>query len=227
MHTSKFNKSYSDHCKSTHKPTKQFNVSVSALVVSWFLLAQPAMAATETTIFAGGCFWCVESDFEKVPGVKNAVSGFTGGHLDKDVTYKKVTAGGTGHREAVKITFDPDQVSFETLLDIFWRSVDPTDAGGQFCDRGESYSTAIYATSENQVKLASSSKDAINSSGVLPNPIITPIIEAGAFYDAEEYHQDYYKKNPLRYRFYRYRCGRDNSVQALWGDQAHAGIPGF
>ncbi|MEP3276362.1 MAG: peptide-methionine (S)-S-oxide reductase MsrA [Stappiaceae bacterium] len=184
----------------------------------------PALAASETAIFAGGCFWCVESDFEKVKGVTSAVSGYTGGHT-KDVTYKKVTAGGTGHREAVKITFDPDVVSYGTLVDIFWRSVNPTDAGGQFCDRGESYSTAIYTTSKKQTNIAQQSKERIDASGILKQPIVTPIKTAGAFYNAEDYHQDYHNKSPLKYKFYRYRCGRDQEVRALWGNEAHAGIP--
>lgn len=200
----------------------------ATMLASAFVLAAlfhtPAVAATETAIFAGGCFWCVESDFEKVNGVKSAVSGYTGGHAT-DVTYKKVTAGGTGHREAVKITFDPNVVSYATLVDIFWRSVNPTDAGGQFCDRGESYSTAIYTTSDKQAKIAKQSKERIDASGVLKSPIVTPIKAAGTFYDAEEYHQDYYKKSPLKYKFYRYRCGRDQEVRSLWGGEAHAGIP--
>ncbi len=166
--------------------------------------------------FAGGCFWCVESDFDKVPGVVRTISGYTGGLL-KDPTYKRVSAGGTGHREAVQIFYDSKKVSYEKLLDIFWLSVDPTDAGGQFCDRGQSYETAIFANSPAQRRLAEASKQKLNKSGVLKKPIVTPIETAGAFYPAEDYHQDYYKKNPLRYKIYRYACGRDARVGEVWG----------
>lgn len=177
----------------------------------------------EVAIFAGGCFWCVESDFDKVPGVLSTVSGYTGSAF-KDPTYKTVSAGGTGHLEAVKITFDPTKVTYDRLLHIFWRSVDPTDGGGQFCDRGVSYQTAIYATSDKQLATAKSSKTALGKSKVLKAPIVTPVLTASKFYPAEMYHQNYYKKNPVRYTFYRYRCGRDMRIERLWGDQAHAGI---
>ena len=170
----------------------------------------------EVATFAGGCFWCVESDFDKVPGVVRTISGYTGGLL-KDPTYKRVSAGGTGHREAVQIFYDSKKVSYEKLLDIFWLSVDPTDAGGQFCDRGRSYETAIFANSPAQRRLAEASKQKLNKSGVLKKPIVTPIETAGVFYPAEDYHQDYYKKNPLRYKFYRYACGRDTRVREVWG----------
>jgi peptide-methionine (S)-S-oxide reductase len=175
-------------------------------------------------IFAGGCFWCVESDFDKVPGVTGTVSGYTGGGTE-DPTYRQVSAGGTGHREAVKITYDPKTVSYDKLLHVFWRSVDPTDGGGQFCDRGDSYATAIFATDAEQRAAAEASKKALMESGVLEAPIVTPVEAAGAFYPAEDYHQDYYKKNPIRYKIYRYGCGRDGRIKALWGDQAHDGIP--
>ncbi len=161
----------------------------------------------------------MEADFDKVPGVVRTISGYTGGHL-KDPTYKEVSAGGTGHREAVQIFYDPEKVSYEELLDVFWHSVDPTDAGGQFCDRGPSYETAIFANSPAQRRLAKASKEELESSGVLDKPIVTPIETAGAFYPAEDYHQDYYKKNPVRYRIYRYSCGRDSRLEEVWGDQA-------
>jgi peptide-methionine (S)-S-oxide reductase len=173
--------------------------------------------------FAGGCFWCVESDFDYVPGVVRTVSGYTGGAL-KNPTYKQVTAGGSGHREAVQIFYDPNKVTYATLLDVFWRSVDPTDGGGQFCDRGESYATAIFANSPEQQRLAEESKRKIQTSGILKRPIVTPIETAGPFYPAENYHQDYYTKSPVRYKYYRYRCGRDQRVMQLWGDEAHFGI---
>ena len=173
--------------------------------------------------FAGGCFWCVESDFDKVPGVVETISGYTGGTV-ANPDYKQVTKGGTGHREAVQIRYDPTQVSYERLLHVFWRSVDPTDDGGQFCDRGESYQTAIFAGSEEERRLAEASKEALDRSMVLDAPVVTPIEAAGEFYPAENYHQDYYTKNPIRYRFYRFSCGRDSRVQQVWGRQAHEGI---
>ena len=176
-----------------------------------------------TATFAGGCFWCVESDFDAVPGVVETISGYTGGTVDNP-TYKQVTVGGTGHREAVQIRYDPKQVSYERLLHVFWRSVDPTDDGGQFCDRGESYQTAIFVGSEEQRLLAEASREALEQSEVLDAPVVTPIEMAGAFYPAENYHQDYYTKNSVRYRFYRFSCGRDSRVQQVWGDQAHDGI---
>jgi peptide-methionine (S)-S-oxide reductase len=177
----------------------------------------------EVATFAGGCFWCVESDFDNVPGVVRTISGYTGGALP-DPTYRQVTAGGTGHREAVQIFFDPNQVTYAALVEIFWRSIDPTDAGGQFCDRGESYETAIFANTLEQTRQAEASKDELLSSGVLEQTVVTPIEVAGPFYPAEDTHQDYYQKNPLRYGFYRYRCGRDSRVEALWGEDAYRGI---
>ena len=176
-----------------------------------------------TATFAGGCFWCVESDFDKVPGVVETISGYTGGTV-ANPDYKQVTRGGTGHREAVQIRYDPKQVSYDRLLHIFWRSVDPTDGGGQFCDRGESYQSAIFAGNEEERRLAEASKEALEQSMVLDSPVVTPIERAGEFYPAEDYHQDYYTKNPVRYRFYRFSCGRDSRVQQVWGRQAHEGI---
>jgi len=174
--------------------------------------------------FAGGCFWCVEADFDKVPGVVRTVSGYTGGPV-KNPTYEQVTAGGTGHREAVRIFYDPKKVSYGKLLDIFWRSVDPTDAGGQFCDRGQSYETAIFANSPVQLRLAEASKRQLTESEVLKKSIVTPIETAGAFYPAEDYHQDYYKKSSLRYKYYRFSCRRDARIREVWGKDAHRGIP--
>lgn len=206
------------------------SVFVVALLIGGSALAAQAAgpadapkAATaeglEVATFAGGCFWCVESDFDKVPGVVRTISGYTGGHL-KDPTYKQVSAGGTGHREAVQVFYDPGKVSYEKLLQVFWRSVDPTDSGGQFCDRGASYETAIFANSPAQRRLAEASKEKLDESGVLDKPVATPIETAGAFYPAEGYHQDYYKKNPLRYRYYRYACGRDARLEEVWGEKA-------
>ena len=166
-------------------------------------------------IFAGGCFWCVEADFEKLPGVIEAISGYAGGHV-KNPTYKQVVRGGTGHYEAAKIIYDPNKVSYGELLEFFWTTVDPTDDGGQFCDRGQSYATAIFANSE-QIEIARSSKKTLQNSGRLKDKVVTPVIAAGAFYDAEAYHQDYYKKNPIRYKYYRNGCRRDKRLKQIWG----------
>ncbi len=168
----------------------------------------------QTAIFAGGCFWCVESDFDKVQGVVETISGYTGGTVDNP-TYKQVTTGTTGHYEAVQITFDADIVSYDQLLYVFWRTVDPTDAGGQFCDRGSSYRTAIFAT-DAQLPAARASKAALN----IGAEIVTPILPATTFYPAEDYHQNYYTTNSLSYKFYRARCGRDARVRQIWGDEA-------
>ena len=201
-------------------------VAVSMLAV---VAPQPVLAAAGDKLavatFAGGCFWCVESDFDTVPGVVETISGYTGGSVDNP-TYRQVSEGGTGHREAVQIRYDPKQVSYEQLLHIFWRSVDPTDSGGQFCDRGDSYQTALFAGTEEERRLAEASKDALERSATPMDTIVTPIEPLGEFYPAEDYHQDYYKKNPIRYKFYRFSCGRDARVQEVWGDQAHEGIEG-
>ena len=195
-----------------------------ATVAALSLIAHAASAQQlEKAVFAGGCFWCVESDFDKVPGVVSTVSGYTGGKT-KDPTYRQVTAGGTGHYEAVEITYDPAKVSYEMLLAAFWRSVDPTDDGGQFCDRGQSYETAVFVANDKERALAEASKTAAQK--LLDKPIVTPILAAGPFHEAEDYHQDYYKNNPLRYRYYRFSCGRDRTVKDLWGEHAYEGIPG-
>ncbi len=176
---------------------------------------------TATAIFAGGCFWCVESDFDHVPGVLETVSGYSGGETTQP-TYKNHHQG--RHREVVRISYDPKTVSYGQLLDIFWRSVDPTDAGGQFCDRGHSYTTAIYSVDENQRAEALESLNKLKSDGVLKDSIVTAIEPASEFWPAEDYHQDYYLKNPLRYKYYRAACGRDKRVKKVWGNEAHAGI---
>ncbi|MGE0768762.1 MAG: peptide-methionine (S)-S-oxide reductase MsrA [Hyphomicrobiaceae bacterium] len=174
---------------------------------------------TEVATFAGGCFWCVESDFDKVDGVISTVSGFMGGTTPHP-SYKQVSAGGTGHLEVVQITFDPAKVSYSKLVEHFWRTIDPYDAGGQFCDRGQSYTTAIFTYSNEQKKIAEASKEALMKSGPLKEPIATVIRDAGPFTAAEDYHQNFYKTNPVRYKFYRYGCGRDQRVEALWGKKA-------
>jgi peptide methionine sulfoxide reductase msrA/msrB len=172
---------------------------------------------TATAVFAGGCFWCTESDFEKVDGVIDAISGYTGGHV-KNPSYNQVSAGGTGHLESVKVIYDPSKVSYEQLLDYFWRHVDPTDPGGQFVDRGSQYRSAIFYANETQKRLAEKSKQQLEASGKFNKPIVTEILPLGKFYPAEDYHQDYYKKNPIRYHYYRYGSGRDQFLKKTWGD---------
>lgn len=174
----------------------------------------------ERAYFAGGCFWCTESDFESVEGVIDARSGYTGGHVDEP-TYEQVSAGGTGHAESIEVLYDPARVSYDRLLDVFWHSVDPTDAGGQFCDRGSSYRSAVFAASDAQLEAARASKSALEKTKPFDAPIVTEITRLERFWPAEDYHQDFYKKNPLRYKFYRTGCGRDARVKKLWGDQAY------
>ena len=170
-----------------------------------------------TAVFAGGCFWCVESDFDKVDGVVETISGYTGGTLTNP-TYKQVSYEETGHYEAVKVTYDPDQVSYETLVSYFFRHVDPTDPNGQFCDKGDSYRTAVFVENADERATAEGEIVEIEASGVLGKPVVTPVLDAGTFWPAENYHQNYYKKNPLKYRYYRTACGRDARVRKLWGD---------
>ncbi len=183
--------------------------------------AQAQNVRTRTAIFAGGCFWCMEKDFEHVPGVVSTQSGYAGGHTENP-TYKNYDKG--GHIEAVQILFDPQKITYDQLLHTFWRSVDPTDANGQFCDRGHAYSTAIFALNDEQLQIAKQSKQDLIENNPLPNPIVTPILTSGTFWPAEEYHQNYYKKASLKYNFYRLNCGRDKKIRALWGKEAHAGI---
>lgn len=174
-------------------------------------------AGTEQAIFAGGCFWCTEADFERVPGVIAAVSGYVGGRT-RNPTYEQVSAGGTGHYEAVLVTFDPARVSYAALARHYFRTVDPTDAGGQFCDRGDSYRTAIFVLDPAQRRLAEAAK--AEAERALGGRVVTPVIPSGRFYPAEAYHQDYYRRNPVRYRYYRWNCGRDARLRAVWGDAA-------
>ena len=174
--------------------------------------------------FAGGCFWCTESDFEKVDGVVEVISGYTGGHT-KNPTYEEVSSGVTGHIESVQVIYDPAKVSYEQLLDVFWRHVDPTDAGGQFVDRGTQYRSAIFYQDDEQRREAEASRDRLAKSGRFDKPIVTEILKLGPFYPAEEYHQDYYKKNPLRYKYYRYGSGRDQFLEKTWGKEQTAVPP--
>lgn len=172
---------------------------------------------TKVATFAGGCFWCTESDFEKVPGVQKVISGYTGGKKENP-TYEEVSSGRTGHLEAVQVHYDPGQVTYEKLLEVFWRHIDPTDGGGQFVDRGTQYRSAVFYHDEEQKRLAEKSRDSLATSGKFPGPVATEILPLTKFYEAEDYHQDYYKKNPLRYRFYRSNSGRDQFLKKTWGD---------
>lgn len=173
--------------------------------------------------FGGGCFWCVESDFDKVPGVVATTSGYLNGR-SKNPGYREVSAGGTGHVEAVRIVYDPKKVSYSQLLHVFWRTHDPLTANAQFCDHGDQYRPAIIVHTPQQKAAAEASKAQLQQSGVLKGRIVTGIENAGTFYEAEDYHQDYYKKNATKYKFYRWNCGRDQRVRQLWGDQA-GGLP--
>ena len=173
---------------------------------------------TQSAVFAGGCFWCTESDYEKVEGVIEAVSGYTGGKMENP-TYKQVSAGGTGHVEAIKVTYDPDEVSYDQLLDVFWRHVDPTDAGGQFVDRGDQYRSAIFYATDEERQMAETSKKALDTSGRFDRPVVTDILHLGSFFEAEDYHQDYYKKNPVRYKWYRSGSGRDRFLEMTWAGE--------
>ncbi|MBZ0209973.1 MAG: peptide-methionine (S)-S-oxide reductase MsrA [Hyphomicrobium sp.] len=173
----------------------------------------------EVATFASGCFWCTESDFDKVPGVKETISGFMGGQT-KNPTYAQVSMGDTGHAEAVQLKYDPKQVSYQQLLDYYWRHVDLLDGGGQFCDRGSQYRPVIFAHTGEQKKLAEDSKAALESSKRFDAPIAVQIVDAGPFTPAEDYHQNYYETNPLKYRYYRYACGRDARLKEIWGAEA-------
>jgi len=200
----------------------------AAIVGSIVLLAtqapaqpQPASApaVTAKATFAGGCFWCVESDFDKVPGVISTTSGYTGGTV-ANPSYEQVSGKHTGHAESVEIVYDPGQVSYEQLLQHYWHSIDPTTKDRQFCDVGSPYRTAIFTHGDEQMRAALASKAALEKSKPFKDPIVTEIVAAGPFYPAEAYHQDYYLKNPLRYKYYRTGCGRDARLHELWGAQA-------
>jgi peptide-methionine (S)-S-oxide reductase len=182
-------------------------------------MAQSPAAPSGKAIFAGGCFWCVEADFDKVPGVLSTTSGYIGGKVPNP-TYEQVSAKGTGHAEAVEIVFDPGKVSYEQLLEHFWRTIDPTTKDRQFCDAGTPYRTAIFAVDAAQLKAAQASLAALEKNKPFGEPIVTQIALAGPFYAAEDYHQDYYKKNPVRYQYYRTSCGRDARLKQLWGKPA-------
>lgn len=179
-------------------------------------LANSSWGDSRQALFAGGCFWCMEADFEKLPGVLSVTSGYTGGNT-ANPNYKAVSRGGTGHYEAVNINYDPTVISYAQLLEVFWRNIDPYDDRGQFCDKGESYRSAIFTGDETEARLARQSKKQAQETLATAQPLVTSIVEASEFYPAEEYHQDYYKKNPVRYKYYRWNCGRDQRLEALWG----------
>jgi peptide-methionine (S)-S-oxide reductase len=195
--------------------------------VSLVFASVMAFAATSTqvppghkvAVFAGGCFWCMEPPYDKLPGVVATISGYTGGSK-ANPTYEQVSSGSTGHAEAVEVIYDPAKVTYEQLLDVYWHNVDPTVKDRQFCDSGSQYRTAIFYGDEAQRKAAEASKAALEKSKPFAAPIVTQIVMANAFYPAEEYHQDYYKKNPVRYQLYRSGCGRDARLKELWGDKA-------
>ncbi|GFO69984.1 peptide methionine sulfoxide reductase MsrA [Geomonas limicola] len=203
-------------------------MTLVGLILASLCIVQPAGAAEsgkgpaaplQLATFAGGCFWCMEHPFDELKGVVSVTSGYTGGQK-KNPTYEEVSAGGTGHAESVQVLYDPAKISYQKLLERYWHNVDPTVKDRQFCDVGHQYRTAIFYHNEEQRRLALTSKTALEQSRRLPGPIQTEIVPAGTFYPAEEYHQHYYKKNPLRYRYYRTSCGRDHRLKELWGDQA-------
>lgn len=197
---------------------------ITLMLLSWTTISMGSNSSKrkdanmERAIFAGGCFWCMEPPFEKLPGVAAVISGYTGGSKENP-TYEQVTSGQTGHAEAVEITYDPQIISFAELLEVFWRNIDPTDGGGQFVDRGSQYRSAIFYLNEEQRRLAEESKTNLESSGNFPRPVVTEIVPAGPFYPAEAYHQDYYKENPWRYQYYRYGSGRDRFLDKVWGKE--------
>ena len=200
----------------------RFRLLVAMRIMLWIsigMLSPLAAAETRQAIFAGGCFWCMEPPFDKLEGVVSTVSGYIGGHT-ANPTYRQISTGRTGHTEAVRIEYDPQQVSYEQLLKVFWRNIDPLDAGGQFCDKGSQYRSGIFYVDDQQKIAAQKSRDLLVASGRFQQELVTEITEATTFYAAEEYHQDFYQKNPLRYRYYRARCGRDKRLEKLWGEDS-------
>ena len=203
--------------------TVSFLKSLSGIAASLLILGGAAQAAqspantpTAKATLAGGCFWCMEPPYDELDGVISTISGYIGG-TKKNPTYEEVSAGTTGHTEAVQITYNPTKISYERLLDVFWRNIDPLTANAQFCDSGSQYRSGIFYHDEAQKKLAEASKKRVQSR--FKQPVVTEITSATEFYPAEDYHQDYYQKNPLRYKLYRYSCGRDQRLEELWGDE--------
>ena len=192
-------------------------LAISLLVTSLNIFA--ADSKTEIATCAGGCFWCMEPPFDKLDGVISTTSGYTGGH-QANPTYKQVSAGSTGHTEAIQIEYDPAKVSYEELLAVFWKNIDPTTENRQFCDHGSQYRSGIFYHNDAQKNAAGKSLNKLNQTKPFDEPVVTEITSASIFYPAEEYHQDYYQKNPLRYKYYRYACGRDQRLEKLWGDSA-------
>jgi peptide-methionine (S)-S-oxide reductase len=174
-----------------------------------------------TATFAGGCFWCMQPPFDRLAGVVSTTVGYTGGHT-KNPTYEDVSAGVTGHTESIQVTYDPKKITYAQLLDVFWHNVDPLTPDAQFCDHGAQYRTAIFFHNEEQKRLAEQSKKDLDTSGRFQQPIVTEIVPASEFYPAAEYHQAYYRKNPVRYKYYRYRCGRDQRLEEMWGSESPA-----
>jgi peptide-methionine (S)-S-oxide reductase len=199
---------------------KMPGIAIMGLSVILFAFSTATAAPTlEKATFAGGCFWCMVHPFDGLPGVVSVTSGYTGGQKKKP-TYEEVSAGGTGHAEAVQIVYDPSKISYEKLLDVFWHNIDPTAKDRQFCDSGNQYRSGIFYHNDEQHRLALASKERLEKNKPFKGPIVTGIVQAGEFYAAEEYHQDYYKKNPVRYKYYRYSCGRDQRLKELWGSAA-------
>lgn len=188
----------------------------SSVVVSLDDAPSKSKAGLQTAVFAGGCFWCTESDFDKVPGVVSTISGYIGGSV-KNPTYEQVSAGGTGHAEAVQVKFDPKKISYAKLLKVYWLSIDPLTENRQFCDGGSQYRSAIFYSDERQKKQALAYKKSLEDSKFFKQPIVTEITAASQFYPAEDYHQDYHNKNPVRYNYYRSSCGRDKRLEQVWG----------
>lgn len=192
------------------------SITLSVAHADDFGKAEASAQKTAKAVFAGGCFWCTESDFEKLDGVVEAVSGYIGGE-SSTANYKAVTKGNSGHYEASEVIYDPTKITYSELVEFFWRHIDPTDPRGQFCDKGSSYRSAIFYSNEDEKKIAEDSLANLEQNKPFSDAIVTPVLPANTFYEAEDYHQDYYKKNPIRYRFYRHSCGRDKRVEQLWG----------
>jgi len=198
--------------------------SIASITVGLCLFAGVALSSGGDTVatapakayFAGGCFWCMEEAFEKVEGVVSVVSGYMGGTVS-DPTYEQVSAGRTGHAEAVEVSYDPAKVSYQKLLEAFWRNIDPVMPNAQFCDHGNQYRAVVFYGTEEEQRLSEESKSALERSKRFSAPIVTQLVKASTFYQAEEYHQDYYKKNPIRYKYYKFSCGRAQRLEALWG----------
>lgn len=191
---------------------------VTILLILSCISFNTSAAESAKAIFAGGCFWCMEQPFDALNGVLDTESGYTGGHV-ANPDYQEVSSGRTGHAEAIMITYDPDIIAYEALLEVFWHNIDPLDGGGQFCDRGNQYRSEIFTSNQEQRELAELSKQKLIASGRLAGPVVTAITDASTFYPAEDYHQNYYQKNPTRYKFYKWNCGRQQRLNKIWGTE--------